>query len=526
MTKVSTNLGKVATTPKGEYNSATTYLRLDVVLYNGSSYVCLKESVGNLPTNTEYWQLMASKGDKGDKPIKGVDYFTQEDIASLNIPEYTSDLVNDSSFIDNTVNNLINYYLKNETYTKAEVNTLIGNIQQFHYEVVQTLPQTGETNILYLVPKSTSQTNNYYDEYVYSNGWEKIGDTQVDLSNYYTKTETNALIDEMGIETVDLSSYNFTLNQQIPSGTPEYETIMALKNRNVKSRVLIVKHNYNTYILLNSNPYQDNNVSFISIIANKTINGYIFPQVYIQGNIMTFSTYNTKLLYNDNNAYYEVSSAYQPTHKQYVDSKLADKQDTLTAGTNITIDANNVISASGGTQEVYSIQSTNSANDPFVIDGKKRGVYFFNNSYSNNIFYYKIYESDTSALSINNMQMLYIEIYKDVDYANLSNNETFGRTVFVSPNNNSIMRGFIKKTTPYPISASGANVFQILTNNNQAISGVKTFYAIPQQSTTTAPTQNTEFTNKKYVDDQISNAVGNINTILATLTTPSGNGGN
>lgn len=46
-----------------------------------------------------------AKGDKGDTgeagytPQKGIDYFTQEDIASLNIPSKTSDLTNDSGFV-------------------------------------------------------------------------------------------------------------------------------------------------------------------------------------------------------------------------------------------------------------------------------------------------------------------------------------------------------------------------------------------------------------------------------------------
>lgn len=135
-----------------------------------------------------------NKGDDGYTPIKGVDYFTQQDIESLNIPTKTSDLQNNSGFITNLVNNLANYYLKSDTYTKSEVNTLIGNISQFHYEIVQTLPTVGENNVLYLTPKITTQTNNIYDEYVYSNGWEKIGDTEIDLSNYQTLiTSSNKL---------------------------------------------------------------------------------------------------------------------------------------------------------------------------------------------------------------------------------------------------------------------------------------------------------------------------------------------
>lgn len=93
-------LGKVAITPKGEYNNATTYQNLDLITYQGGSYLALKETTGNLPTNNEYWQLIAEKGKDGEKgetgeqgekgqdgtngidgktPVKGTDYYTEAD---------------------------------------------------------------------------------------------------------------------------------------------------------------------------------------------------------------------------------------------------------------------------------------------------------------------------------------------------------------------------------------------------------------------------------------------------------------
>ena len=66
-----TSLGKVGILPKGEYSSATQYLRLDIVSYNGSSYLCIKDCVGIDVTNKEYWLLIAQKGDKGDIGEKG-----------------------------------------------------------------------------------------------------------------------------------------------------------------------------------------------------------------------------------------------------------------------------------------------------------------------------------------------------------------------------------------------------------------------------------------------------------------------
>lgn len=49
----------------GAYNGATTYQIGQSVSYNGSSYVALAVTLGNLPTDTSFWQLIASKGDTG-----------------------------------------------------------------------------------------------------------------------------------------------------------------------------------------------------------------------------------------------------------------------------------------------------------------------------------------------------------------------------------------------------------------------------------------------------------------------------
>jgi len=118
---------------------------------------------------------------------------------ALTIPVNTSDLNNDSGFITNTANNLANYYLKTDTYTQSEVNTLIAAITTLHIEVVLALPTTDiSTTTIYLVPKSTAGTQDVYDEYINldgtTSGWEHIGSTEVDLTNYYTKTETNGLL--------------------------------------------------------------------------------------------------------------------------------------------------------------------------------------------------------------------------------------------------------------------------------------------------------------------------------------------
>ena len=56
------NLGLIKFRWQGAYAGGTAYVKDDVVSYNGSSYVCILASTGNLPTNTTYWNVMAQGG--------------------------------------------------------------------------------------------------------------------------------------------------------------------------------------------------------------------------------------------------------------------------------------------------------------------------------------------------------------------------------------------------------------------------------------------------------------------------------
>ncbi|MCM1215478.1 MAG: hypothetical protein NC548_13275, partial [Lachnospiraceae bacterium] len=64
-------IGKVALTPKGEYSSTASYEELDVVRYQGSSYVVNKACSGITPVEGEYYTLLAEKGKDGEPGKKG-----------------------------------------------------------------------------------------------------------------------------------------------------------------------------------------------------------------------------------------------------------------------------------------------------------------------------------------------------------------------------------------------------------------------------------------------------------------------
>lgn len=86
-------------------------------------------------------------------------------------------------------------WIRHKFYTKTEIDEMLS--AGMKYEVVEELPATGEAGTIYLVPKQSASTGDVYDEYVYVDGsYEHIGSTDIDLSNYYTKTEADDLLDD------------------------------------------------------------------------------------------------------------------------------------------------------------------------------------------------------------------------------------------------------------------------------------------------------------------------------------------
>lgn len=104
-----------------------------------------------------------------------------------------------ANFITKSVNDLTNYYLKSETYTRAEVESLIGAIQNFHYEIYASTSEVTSPapNVLYLIGPTGSGSDKY-EEYVYvqgrTNPWVKIGDTSIDLTGYVTIEALNTTL--------------------------------------------------------------------------------------------------------------------------------------------------------------------------------------------------------------------------------------------------------------------------------------------------------------------------------------------
>jgi hypothetical protein len=62
---------------QGAYSAGTAYVVNDVVSYNNSSYICILNSTGNLPTNATYWSLLALAGTNGTNGTNGTSFIWQ-----------------------------------------------------------------------------------------------------------------------------------------------------------------------------------------------------------------------------------------------------------------------------------------------------------------------------------------------------------------------------------------------------------------------------------------------------------------
>lgn len=168
------------------------------------------------------------------------------------VPTKLSQLDNDTGFITNAVDNLTNYYLKSETYTKTEVNDLIGQIKTISIQVVDTLPTTGENNIIYLVPKEGSK-DDVYNEYIWvNNAWELIGSTQIDLTGYATEDWVNTQIANFLTE----SQITQLINNSLANYYTQEQVNNLLNNKADKSSIPT-----KTSQLTNDSGYIDNTVN-------------------------------------------------------------------------------------------------------------------------------------------------------------------------------------------------------------------------------------------------------------------------
>ena len=103
---------------------------------------------------------------------------------------------------------------------EAAMNEKISALEASKYKVVEVLPETGETNVIYLVPSPRPSEKNIKDEFIWVDGsWEQIGSTEIDLSDYAHKGDVVAVETVLNRIARDFGRYANPIEQVLQNAT-------------------------------------------------------------------------------------------------------------------------------------------------------------------------------------------------------------------------------------------------------------------------------------------------------------------
>ncbi len=194
---------------KNTWDIGTAYTVGDFCNYLGSSYTCIANSTGNLPTDTDYWALIADKGDtgaigatgpqgeKGDKGDTGasgnIDTTTTTDINGV-ITGNGSVIAGKTNPTGAFVGDTDEQVLTNKTLTSPVINNPTG-ITQDDVGDGTTYKQYSSTEKTKLSGIATGATAN-----------TKATGAEIDTGTDDTKFATAKALKDAGI-------FNFLINQ-------------------------------------------------------------------------------------------------------------------------------------------------------------------------------------------------------------------------------------------------------------------------------------------------------------------------
>jgi hypothetical protein len=179
-------------------------------------------------------------------------YTTEATLSSYKISQLLDKLSNEmQELINSTTDNIDDNTVSTEkTYSSVKIENKINTIEEtisgvIKRDIVSALPQDNiDNSTIYMVLKENGAENNIYDEYMYINSnWELIGNTEINLNNYYSKEEVDSLLgiiltDELAIGETELiiTNENITTDSMIDIYTDTFNirpTNVVISNGNI-----------------------------------------------------------------------------------------------------------------------------------------------------------------------------------------------------------------------------------------------------------------------------------------------------
>lgn len=113
----------------------------------------------------------------------------EEKTVDIQVPTTTNDLYNNSDF-------------QTSTDVEAAIQEALQDLTGIDFQEVPSydqLPPEGKKGVIYLIPSDQESDDNRFDEYVWissKNKYERIGTAKIDLSNYWSKDDLEAITTE------------------------------------------------------------------------------------------------------------------------------------------------------------------------------------------------------------------------------------------------------------------------------------------------------------------------------------------
>ena len=298
-----TVLGKVGMTPRGSYSDTTEYKRLDVVTFEGSSYVCLKDSIGIAVTNTEYWQLLAKHGEFTEQQLEDFKDAVVED-SKDEMDTYTNTKKTElDTYVKDYEDDLKSSLDSYETEKEEELNSVTD-------DNISAINRNAENKITEFNTNATNKTNDFND-----NATQKTTDFNTNATSKVNEYNTNAnnKIVEYDAHVAELQEQidelKETVDSELDTATVE-GTSIDVSDSARGNYCINVKANTHQNRLTGKNHFNvnDDSVNLYACSINISDNiliqkndGSYCRSTWKLSNLVVGNQYTIKLIYNNNN---------------------------------------------------------------------------------------------------------------------------------------------------------------------------------------------------------------------------------
>lgn len=421
--------------------------------------------------------------------------------------------------------------------TKKYVDDCIAAINQLHFEIVEELPQVGESTIIYMILADDGEGEDYYDEYIYiNNTWEKIGSTRIDLSPYATKEYVNselAAVPEMlatnAAGELDLTNclagHTYMWGYEYNNGPTSYYLNVRVGDKT--TYIVYANDPFRLPLILLTIPESVGTTvgEYVTSHASSTVQNtfcyvwYAGPTLENDFNHQLVANRRTTLYTQRGNIYLAYNSwesmnlgGLLPSNGGSVSTNGTVNFDSHLPISSIVPDADNQLvnkkyvddaldnidlSKVAGFINLYNYSSSN----PLVLSTLEPGLYILSGtgfSGASLTMVARPGNRSTTIFDFDLSKLAYLVIQEKIP-------EVYDRRRTAYIVMWGINQGYYTLTDDgYSLTHQWSLSKEFLTaSTNQTITGKKTFNQLPESSV--APTTNNQLSNKKYVDDSINN---------------------